>query len=292
MTRAVVAAGLLLLWNASPAPAQAAPAKAAAPSAAALPDYDLAGAPTWRVDLPKSLAEVSGLAVGSDGAVYAHGDEQAAVFRFDLSTRRATERFGLGSRAGLLAGDFEDIQVVGRRVYLVTSEGAIYDGPLAGDGQVVGAVRRTAGFGKNCEVEGMTWDPETKSFLLLCKTVKSKRWKDQVVVLAVSGETWRVAPEPRLLIDENRLAEVTGGKGFSGSAIARHPRTGTFLLVAGPQRTYAEVNAAGRVLGGGKLDKQRHPQPEGLTLTPELTLLISDESVSGPATITAYARRP
>jgi hypothetical protein len=272
---------LLALALAGPAAAQS-----------ALAGYDLAAEPAWRAELPKALAEISGLAPAGDGSVYAHGDEQAAVFRFDLATRRPTARFGLAGRTGLLHGDFEDIQVLGRRVYLVTSEGAIYEAPLAGDGQVVEAVRRTPGFGGNCEVEGMAWDPDTNSLLLLCKQVKSKRWKKQVVVLAVSVATWRVEPEPRMLIPEARLEEVTGAKGFGGSAIARHPRTGTFLLVAGPQRTYAEVDARGRVLGGGKLDKRRHPQPEGLAVTAELTLLISDESVSGPATITAYAPRP
>jgi hypothetical protein len=283
VTRPAQAASLfgLALALAGPAAAQS-----------ALAGYDLAGEPAWRAELPKALAEISGLASAGDGSVYAHGDEQAAVFRFDLATRRPTERFGLGTRAGLLRGDFEDIQVIGRRVYLLTSEGVIYEAPLAGDGRVVEAVRRTAGFGGNCEAEGMAWDPDTKALLLLCKQVKSKRWKKQVVVLAVSAESWQVAPEPRMLIPESRLEEVTGARGFSGSAIARHPRTGTFILLAGPQRTYAEVDARGRVLGGGKLDKRRHPQPEGIAVTPELTLLISDESGSGPATIAAYARRP
>lgn len=286
----MVAAGLLLLVPAGAAGAQTASPPAAASSA--LAGYDLAGQPAWRAELPQSLAEISGLAPTGDGGMYAHGDEQAAVFRFDLATRRLTSRFGLGGNGGVMRGDFEDIQVIGRRVYLVTSEGAIYDGPIAGDGQVARAVRRTAGFGGNCEVEGMGWDPDTRAFLLLCKQVKSKRWKKQVVVIAVSGETWKVEPQPRMLISEGNLEQVTGAKGFSGSAITRHPRTGTWLLVAGPERAYAEVDARGRVLGGGRLEKQRHPQPEGIAVTPELTLLISDESVSGPATITAYARRP
>ena len=257
----------------------------------ALAGYNLAAEPAWRAELPKSLAEISGLAA-ADGAVYAHGDEQAAIFRFDLATRRLTARFGLGSRRNLLHDDFEDLVVIGQRVYLVNSQGAIFEGPIAGNGRLVESVRRTAGFGRNCEVEGMTWDPDTQSFLLLCKHVMSKRWKHQVVVLAVSGETWRVEPEPRMLIDEERLAQATGSKGFNGSAITRHPRTGTYLLVAGPQRTYAEVDRRGQVLGGGKLEKERHPQPEGAAFTADLTLLISDESVKGPATITAYAPRP
>jgi hypothetical protein len=112
------------------------------------------------------------------------------------------------------------------------------------------------------------------------------------VIVAVSVEDWRFEPEPRLLIQESQLETVTGQKGFSGSAIVRHPRTGTYLLVAGPQRTYAEVSGSGEVLGGGVLDRSRHPQPEGLAIGPDLTLLVSDEGANGRASITGYAFRP
>jgi hypothetical protein len=113
-----------------------------------------------------------------------------------------------------------------------------------------------------------------------------------VVVLAVSAETWRFEPAPRILVPEDRLRGVTGAKRFNGSAITRHPRTGTFLLLAGPQSAYAEVDARGRVLGGGAFDRKRHPQPEGLAVAPDLTLLVSDEGAKHAATITGYAYRP
>ncbi len=138
----------------------------------------------------------------------------------------------------------------------------------------------------------MSWDEATKSLLLLCKTTQSKRWKDHVVIVAVSAEDWRFEPEPRILIPESRLRKVTGEKRFNGSAIVRHPRTGTYLLVAGPQRAFAEVSARGEVLGGGLLDKGRHPQPEGLAIAPDLTLLISDEAAGGQASITGYEYHP
>jgi hypothetical protein len=138
----------------------------------------------------------------------------------------------------------------------------------------------------------MTWDPATKALLLLCKTTRSKRWKDQVVILAVSPETWRFEERPRILVPQERLENLTGEKRFNGSGLARHPRTGTYLLVAGPQQALAEVSAAGEVLGGGRLDKDRHRQPEGIAVAPDLTLLISDEAARAGAAITAYAYRP
>lgn len=269
-----------LLAGATPAAAQS-----------ALGHYDLAAAPLWRSQMPVALTEISGVAA-AEGALYAHGDEQATVYRLDPGSRQITARFGLAGRAGLLHADFEDIQVVGPRVFLVTSEGVVYESAVGRDNRLIEAIRRTPGLGGGCEVEGMAYDPATRALLLLCKQVKSKTWKDQVVVLAVSVESWRMEPVPRILVPEEALRAVTGSKRFNGSAIARHPRSGTWLLVAGPQSAYAEVDGRGRVLGGGALDRKRHPQPEGIAVTPDLTLLVSDEGGKDAATITAYAYRP
>jgi hypothetical protein len=266
-----------------------------APGAArgqALRHYDLAGAPAWQAELPPDLAEVSGIAFTPEGRLLAHGDEQALIWEFDVKTRRLRGRFALVGAAGILRGDFEDIQVVGERVFLVTSDAAIYEGKVVPEGRTTEGRRRTKGLGGGCEVEGMSWDEATRSLLLLCKTTRSKKWKDRVVVVAVSVDDWHFEPEPRILIRESELERMTGQKGFNGSAIVRHPRTGTYLLVAGPQRAFAEVSAAGEVLGGGVLDRSRHPQPEGLAIAPDLTLLVSDEGAGGRASITGYASRP
>jgi hypothetical protein len=261
-------------------------------AAGALAHYQLHAAPAWRVELPNELSEISGLALAPDGSLLAHGDERAVVWRFDLRARRPTERFGLADRRGVLHGDFEDIALVGERLFLVASSGEIIEGRVAADGRTTQAVRRTRGLSGACEVEGMTWDVSTRSLLLLCKTTRTKRWRGAVVILAVSVDTWRFEEAPRILVPMKRLAAVTGEKEFHGSAMTWHPRTGTLLLVAGPQRTYAEIRRTGEVLGGGRLQKALHRQPEGIAVTPDLTLLISDEAAGRTATITAYAYRP
>jgi hypothetical protein len=257
----------------------------------ALRHYDPSRPPSYRIALPADLAEISGLAYTPDGRLLAHGDEQAVVYQIDLASGRPVKRFAIGGPGGPLLGDFEDIQVVGDHIFLVTSRGEIVEAREGGDGQTMPPLRRGRGLGGACEVEGMTWDEASRSLLLLCKRTNGRQWKGQVVILAVSPETGEFEPEPRLVIPEAKLEQVTGAKGFAGSAITRHPRSGTYLMLAGPQRLYAEIDSTGKVLGGGKLSAHRHRQPEGIAIAPDLTLLISDEAAGRTATITGYAYR-
>ncbi len=258
----------------------------------ALDHYELGGVPARRLKLSPELAEISGIAFTQDGHLLAHGDERGTIWQIDPATGEVSKRFGFGSHGHLLHGDFEDIQVVGQRIFLVTSAGKIFEGREAQDGVVIDALPRSAGLGGACEVEGLAFDPSSKSLLLLCKQVQGKRWRGVVVILAVSIDTWRFEPEPRILIRERALEQVTGAKRFHGSAIVQYPRTGTYLLLAGPQHAYAEVSARGEVLGGGRLPPELHRQPEGIAIGPDLTLFISDEAAGKQATLTMYAYRP
>jgi len=258
----------------------------------ALPHYALDGKPASDVHLGKAQREISGIAFTADGRLLAHGDEHALVWELDPASGKVLKRFGLGRAGHVLKGDFEDIQVVNGRVFLVTSSGEIVSGSEGADGAVVSTANVAEELQGACEVEGLAWDEPTRAFLLLCKEVVSKRWRDAVIVLGVNSETWQLEAQPRMVIPEHELERVTGTKGFHGSALVRHPRTGTYLLLAGPEKAYAEVDAAGRVLGGGALDSKHHRQPEGIAIAPDLSLLISDEGAGKDATLATYAWRP
>ena len=280
-TLAAAAAALLLLTG-----------RAAAQGTGALAHYDLRGAGDSRVELEKGLAELSGLAFTADGRLLGHGDEKAVISEIDPADGAPLERFAFTGPHGVLHGDFEDIQVVGERIFLVTSGGELYEGRERSDGGGVEPVRLSGGLEGVCSVEGMAWDQPSRSLLLLCKQVRSKRWRNDVVILGVSSETGRIDRQPRMIIPEQELARVTGARHFNGTAMARHPVTGTYILIAGPQHAYAEVDARGRVLAGGRLDPQRHRQPESIAIASDRTLLIGDEAAGKTATITRYAWNP
>lgn len=265
--------------------------------------YDLTARPAWQAVLPDELAEISGHAFTSGGRLYAHGDELALIYRMDPRSGRVLGWFAVAptgrdpnlgkrqkraARMGALAGDFEDIAIVGDRFFLVSSNGVLLEFKEGRDGGQVPYQVHTTGLTGKCEIEGLAHDASTKSLLLLCKALTGKGKGANVEVYAWSLETGRLAAEPRISVPYSALARVTGAAEFGGSAIAAEPDGRSFLLVAGPQQLFAEVDRQGQVLRGGRFPRGVYRQPEGAAFAPDGSLLISSEAAGRQATIGGY----
>ena len=260
-----------------------------AQSAALLDKFDFREKSATHVELPRALQEISGLAVTSDGRVFAHGDERAIVVQIDACAAKAVKSFALG--APPVRGDFEGIAVVGERFFLITSNGQLYefrDGP---DASAVPFSVRDTGFGKVCEIEGLAYDPDDRVLLMGCKQPLRREERPAINVLRWSLDRSAAAAPPSLTIPLGDVAKRVGGKAFHTSAIERDARSGHNLLVAGPERVIAEVTAKGSFVAAHELRRALHPQPEGLTLLGDSVLVIGDEGANGRASITCYRRQ-
>jgi uncharacterized protein YjiK len=267
----------------------------------ALSRYDLAAEPDWQVVLAGALREISGLALSPDGRMFAHGDEDATVFEVEPRTGQVLKRFGLAVtgrepdlgkplRAGQVAGDFEGLAIVGDHFFLVTSNGVLVEFVEGKDGETVPYEAHSTGLGKICEVEGLTRDTAPDGLLLLCKQQRSKADRDRVTIYAWSIQDRRLAPNPRVVIPYSALDGATRASSFNGSALELAPG-GSLVLVAGPQRLFAEVAPDGRVVTGGRLDRTALPQPEGVVFLKDSTLVIGSEGGRGAATLNGYRPR-
>jgi SdiA-regulated protein len=264
--------------------------------------YRLSGAPARQVALPEELQEISGLAVASDGRLFAHGDEEATVFQIDPATGQVLGRFRLAptgqepelgkkARKGRVAGDFEDMVIVEERYFLVTSNGFLLEFAEGEDGASVPYTAHATGLGERCEVEGLTYDAGAGELLLLCKEFHVKAERGRVAVYGWSIADRRLEPTPRLAVPYAALRPLIGTGAFNGSALGFTPGGRSVVVVAGPQRLFVEVTADGRVVEGGPLDRAAVEQPEGIAFLRDGTLLISSEGGRGTATLNAYARR-
>jgi len=260
--------------------------------AAVLDRFDLRPRAAVQGKLPNALQEISGLAVAADGRVFAHGDERAVVAQVDACAAKAVKAFALGNPP--VRGDFEGIAIAGERFFLITSTGLLYEFREGADGAAVTFSVIDTGFGKVCELEGLAYDPSERTLLSGCKETARPELRGQLVVLRWSLDRKAPAVPPRLTVPLRDVLNASGTKGFRTTSIERDARSGHYFLVAGPERAIVEVTPTGQVLAARSLNRQLHPQPEGLTFVGDSLLVIADEGATGGTrgAITCYRRAP
>jgi len=236
--------------------------------------------------LPAELAEISGLATLPDGLVLAHDDEMGRVGVLDPRKGLLTRRFSLGSR---VRDDFEGITLVGDTVYMATSNGVLYRFRAGGDGAEVPHETRDTNLGKECEFEGVAFDAASSSLVLACKNVRVKEFEDHLLLYRVSLTDLSAPPTPLAI----PFARAIGGnewKSLHPSDITVDPVTGHYIVIASQERAFLEITPAGEVVRSESLP-DKHKQPEGVTITRDGLLVVSDEARKGSASITLYRWR-
>jgi uncharacterized protein YjiK len=266
------------------------------PAAAQTPPRGLGGfAPDQRTgqrrQLPATLREISGLAVTADGRVLGHDDELATVYELDPRWGTVVKAFHLGSTP--VRGDFEGIALAGEQLYLVTSDGTIYESVEGRDGEHVRYRAHRTRLGRQCEIEGLAFEPAGRVLLLPCKRVRVDAWQDSVVIFRWSLDRRQMAEPSRIALPKSRVLAGMGGDRFRPSAIEVHPETGTYFVLSARDPAVIEITPSGDLLDVRELRDAGHPQAEGIAFTGDLVLVIADEG-DHRGTLTLYrgSQRP
>lgn len=258
------------------------------------PGYDWEN-PTLAVTLPEALEEVSGLSMGSsDAELLAVADEEGTFFRLSATTGEV-----LGEVDFWDEGDYEGIEQVGDRVYVVKSSGTVYEVLYVGtDTQRVHKYNDY--LGKENDVEGFSYCPITQHLLLACKAEPGDELdEDQTkAIYAFDPAQGRLLPQPRLLMRrdsvEQFLKRCEPGPFFTkicdifdseeeafkltAAALAVHPHTGNYYLTSSKGELLVVITPAGGLVELTKLPKALHPQPEGLCFDSAGNLFIANEA--------------
>jgi uncharacterized protein YjiK len=242
-------------------------------------------APVARWLLPPALREISGLTLTADGRLLAHTDEIGQVWEIDYRRGVLIKHFSIGS--GAVDRDFEGITIVRDTIWLLTSKGVLYAFPEGKDGERVAYTKYDTGLGKVCEFEGVAFDPALDALLLACKNAVDKTRRGQVVIYR-----WHLPPDTAKALAPIAisLASVRGSNTWTKlqvSDISIEPRTGNYLLIASKQQALVSISPNGAPVFARALPSG-HPQPEGLAITNDGLMLISDEAANGTAMITLY----
>ena len=128
--------------------------------------------PAFVYELDQGLDEISGLAVNEEGRLFANNDEIGSVFELDPQNGRIKKWFWLGPNR--IYQDFEDIAVVEKTFYLITSNGLLYKFHDQPDGKYSQYEKIYTGITGSYDIEGMCYDPKTNSLLLASKKFAGK----------------------------------------------------------------------------------------------------------------------
>lgn len=244
--------------------------------------------PARRFKLPKQWREISGLTTIGANRLLAHDDERGVVCEIDYRTGAIVKTFALSDQRTPVADDFEGIAAAEGRLYLVSSAGRLYEFGEGADQETVLYNLYTTGIGRDWEIEGLAYDPDQRVLLLISKNARNPQQADHIAIYRWSVDAKQLVADGPLLIPTAQLAHRIDRKQFQPSGIERHPRSGTYFVVAARQCAVAEITPQGQVLAVAKLAAKRHPQAEGIAFTADYALVLADEGAGKRATLTVY----
>jgi uncharacterized protein YjiK len=246
------------------------------------------GQPLARWIMPAELREISGITLLANGHLLAHDDEVGRIYEIDPKSGIILRRFAL---KGTPHGDFEGITTAGKDIYMVQSNGQIFRFEEARDGQESSYDSYDTRLGKECEFEGVAFEADSSWLLLPCKKVATKDLKRDLVIYRLSLP---ITSGSRLTMLAVPIADVAGSNGWknlSPSDIAIDPSTGNYVLIAAQEKALVVITPLGQVVRSEALPPG-HEQAEGVAITPDGILIVSDEATHNPADITLYRWRP
>lgn len=236
--------------------------------------------------MPNELKEISGLALTSDGNVLAHDDEIGRVYVIDPRGGVILKRFNLGESPP--HGDFEAITTAGNNIYLLDSNGKLYEFQDGDNGANVPYSIRNTKLGKDCEFESMVYEADSNWIVMPCKLVKNKSLKDQIVIYRWKLEGPDSSRVSMITIPEAQAIGSNPWKQLNPSDVAIDPANGNYVMITShPDKAIIEVTPGGQLVRSQPLPSG-HNQPEGVAITKDSILMVSDEATNKPAAITLY----
>lgn len=258
------------------------------------PDSAKPDAPIARWNLPSSLSEISGLGLTGDGRLLTHGDSRGKIVELDYRRGVVLKEFLVGAPPA--HGDFEAITLVGDMLVLLASDGVLYLFAEGANATSVPFTTYDTGLGERCEFEGLAYESTVKTLLLACKKVHVKALRDSLIVYRVPIEMVTTAGKgggKKLSYLAVPLSRIIGSNEWTTlhpSDITIDPFNGNYVFVASMEKALFELTPAGALVFARSLPPG-HDQAEGVAITKDSILIISDEAKVGPALLTLYRWR-
>ena len=265
------------------------------------PDYDLAS-PDVSLILPDTLREVSGV-VCIDSATFACvQDENGIVFIYDFLNNRIKHQYSFN-----IDGDYEGITRVDKTVYVLRSDGMLYEisDYMSPDFKLTSY--ETAVPAPNNE--GLCYDADNHRLLIASKGKigKGPEYKDKRVIYGFDLNTKTLLPEPVFDFNLTAVKEFakkhhielptrTKKQGeitepvlkFATSAICIHPVTKKLYLLSAADHLLFIFDMKGNIEHMELLDPVTFNKAEGITFLENGDMLVTNEGQDKKPTVLRF----
>lgn len=236
-------------------------------------------------ELPKSLAEISGLTLLDDQHLGAIHDESSKLFVIDFRNGEISSKHDMGN-----VRDYEAVERVGNTIYALASHGRLFE---IVDWKVDPRItkRYKTGLDAEHDTEGLAYDAERNRLLIACKEYPGMGLKGYKAIYAFDLEEKKLSAEPVFKINLQEAEKMVGDsnakkkkkswwkgkKEIKPAALALHPLTKQLFVISSTKRRIVILNSDGSLAAVYKLPKEYFVQPEGMAFLPNGDLFISNE---------------
>lgn len=240
-----------------------------------------------QINLPKDLAEISGLEWVDQDQLWVIEDESSVIYSIDPASGEIIEEKKFEKDK-----DIEDLAVINGVAWVLESNGKLYEvtNPLKENQETTehpfpnkkkrdfealvhwGDSNKIWVFCKDC-----SWDDGTKKSSFYPFHLEKKEYSEDDA-LEIKRKEFRNLPD----LDDDRKYQI------QPSGAAKHPLKDEIYVISSAGEWLAIFDLEFNLLDAFELDKRIFKQPEGITFDPQGNLYISNEARGGVANILVF----
>ena len=247
--------------------------------------YDLEN-PDIVYKLHYDLEEISGLSYFDENTIACIQDELGRFYINRLDERRIDHSLKFEK-----SGDYEGVEIVGDKAYVVKHNGTIYEFEYDLENDRASRIEKYATklTAKN-DVEGLGYLEDKNMLMLACKAKGEIDDDEKVKGKAVYGfslDDKKLVKEPLFTVRKKQIQQFFDdhpeyyinekAPKFNPSAIAQHPITKDIFILSASQPVLVILTKEGEFKDMAILRRRLFRQPEGITFAPNGDMFISNE---------------
>ncbi|HEX6848521.1 MAG TPA: SdiA-regulated domain-containing protein [Chitinophagaceae bacterium] len=253
------------------------------------PHYNFSKYVDFKLDI--HLREISGIVWDNQADQFvAHNDERGQVYFLD---RSAGAILGDPFVFTPEKGDYEDIAIIDKDVYVLRSDGAIFKIGMDSTGKRNSVDLGKIGLSDKNDFESLYYDADRKALVMVCKNCDSDN-KKTVSAFAYYPDSIGFVTKPLYQIDAAKIKEMSPRETskFQPSAARIHPVLKKLFIISSASNQLVIADTSGAVEGVYMLARKTFPQPEGLTFKSNGEMFISNEGVASKASLKKFIYTP